>query len=124
MPGNCLSTKSSPEIVDFDVAGLLGGIINEGRKPGGAETNIDEESKKLFGGSIQEEMGYLGDEYERKTIKILCLPLYSILLALENPTVHFLSLDVEGSEFPILKTIPFDKVDIKVIGRLNIYDAV
>ena len=25
------------------------------------------------------------------------------------------SLDVEGSEFPILKTIPFEKVDIKVI---------
>ena len=25
------------------------------------------------------------------------------------------SLDVEGSEFPILKTIPFDKVDIKVL---------
>ena len=25
------------------------------------------------------------------------------------------SLDVEGSEFQILKTIPFDKVDIKVI---------
>ena len=29
-------------------------------------------------------------------------------------TFHY-SLDVEGSEFPILKTIPFDKVDIKVI---------
>ena len=31
---------------------------------------------------------------------------------------HFIficSLDVEGSEFPILKTIPFDKVDIKVL---------
>ena len=27
----------------------------------------------------------------------------------------YYSLDVEGSEFPILKTIPFDKVDIKVI---------
>ena len=24
-------------------------------------------------------------------------------------------MDVEGSEFPILKTIPFDKVDIKVL---------
>ena len=29
---------------------------------------------------------------------------------------HHFSLDVEGSEIPILKTIPFDKVDIKVIG--------
>ena len=52
MLGNCLSTKSTPEIVDFDVAGLLGGIINEGHKPGGAETDMDKESKKLFGGTI------------------------------------------------------------------------
>ena len=60
-------------------------------------------------------MGFSGDEFDRKTIEILCFPLYSIILALGNPTVHYLSLDVEGSEFPILKTIPFGKVDIKVI---------
>ena len=29
--------------------------------------------------------------------------------------ISICSLDVEGSEFPILKTIPFDKVDIKVL---------
>ena len=29
--------------------------------------------------------------------------------------IFICSLDVEGSEFPILKTIPFDKVDIKVL---------
>jgi len=32
-----------------------------------------------------------------------------------NPTVDFFSLDVEGAEFPILKTIPWRKVDIKVV---------
>ena len=25
-------------------------------------------------------------------------------------------MDVEGAEFPIIKTIPFNKVDIKVLG--------
>ena len=35
--GNCLSTKTTPEIVNFDVAGLLGGIIHEDRKPGGKD---------------------------------------------------------------------------------------
>ena len=39
-----------------------------------------------------------------------CMPLYTILLAMGNPTVHFFSLDVEGAEFPVLKTIPWDKV--------------
>ena len=36
-------------------------------------------------------------------------------LKLINVFFFMLSLDVEGSEFPILKTIPFEKVDIKVI---------
>ena len=46
--------------------------------------------------------------------KALCLPFYAILLAMGNPTVDYFSLDVEGAELPILKTIPWDKVDIKV----------
>ena len=32
--GQCLSTKSTPEIVNFDASGLLGGIIYKGQKPG------------------------------------------------------------------------------------------
>ena len=42
-----------------------------------------------------------------------CLPLYSILLALGNPTVHHFSLDIEGAELPVLKTVPWEKVDIR-----------
>ncbi len=34
-------------------------------------------------------------------------------MALGNPTVHFFSLDIEGAEIPILRTIPFGKLDIK-----------
>ena len=30
--GHCLSTTTKPQIVDFDAAGLLGGIIKDGRK--------------------------------------------------------------------------------------------
>ena len=44
-----------------------------------------------------------------------CLPVYSILLALNRKTVDYFSLDVEGAELKVLKTIPFDKVDIKVL---------
>ena len=42
-----------------------------------------------------------------------CLPLYTILLALGNPAVHHFSLDIEGAELPVLKTVPWDKVDIR-----------
>ena len=35
-------------------------------------------------------------------------------MALGNPTVDYFSLDVEGAEFAVLRTIPWEKVDIKV----------
>ena len=37
MFGHCLSTKTTPEVIDFDAAGLFGGIINGDRKPGDME---------------------------------------------------------------------------------------
>ena len=60
--------------------------------------------------SAQEEIGTQENGY----VNVTCLPLYSILLALDNPTIDYFSLDIEGSELDVLKTIPFDKVDIKV----------
>ena len=47
--------------------------------------------------------------------KIQCFPLYSILLAIGKTKIDYFGLDVEGSEYKILKTIPWHKVDIKVI---------
>ena len=41
-----------------------------------------------------------------------CYPLETLLLALNVTKVDFISLDVEGQEVPILKTIPFDKVTV------------
>ena len=75
--------------MNFDVAGLLGGIIHEDRKPGGADVTIEDAAKRLGVGIQGNNLGFLGDEFERKTVKSLCFPLYSILLALGNPTVHY-----------------------------------
>ena len=47
-------------------------------------------------------------------IKAVCLPFISILSAIGNPSVDYFSLDIEGVELDVLKTIPWDKVDIKV----------
>lgn len=44
-----------------------------------------------------------------------CFPLYSLLLALNQTRVDFLSLDIEGDELYVLKTIPFEKVDIRMM---------
>ncbi|XP_033727648.1 protein Star-like [Pecten maximus] len=48
-------------------------------------------------------------------VPVQCFPLYSILLALNQTTIDFFSLDVEGDEVEILKTIPFDKINIKML---------
>ena len=45
-----------------------------------------------------------------------CFPLYSLVLAAGNPTVDYLSLDIEGAELKVLQTIPFSKVDIRVMS--------
>jgi hypothetical protein len=47
--------------------------------------------------------------------KVQCFPLYSILLAVGRTHIDYFGLDVEGSEYKILKTIPWHKINIKVI---------
>jgi hypothetical protein len=47
-------------------------------------------------------------------VSLQCFPLYSILLAVGRTKVDYFSVDVEGSEMKILRTIPWHKVDIKV----------
>ena len=62
-------------------------------------------------------VGHIVEQFEKVQdgfVNATCLPLYSILLALDNPIVDYFSLDIEGNELEVLKTIPFDKVDIKV----------
>lgn len=56
-------------------------------------------------------------------ITVQCFPFYSVLLAVGRTQIDFFSLDVEGHELKILKTIPWHKVDIKV--RLTIkYESI
>ena len=45
-----------------------------------------------------------------------CFPIYSVLMALGNPVVDYFSLDIEGAEYNVLKTIPFNKTRIKLFG--------
>ncbi|KAK2712515.1 hypothetical protein QYM36_011267 [Artemia franciscana] len=48
------------------------------------------------------------------TVQTQCLPVYSILLAVNITTLDLFILDVEGVELEILKTIPFDLVEMAV----------
>ncbi|XP_018010984.1 protein Star-like isoform X2 [Hyalella azteca] len=54
-------------------------------------------------------------EKTSKSVRVPCYPFYSILAALGNPVVDYMSLDVEGVELKVLKSIPWDDVKIRVI---------
>ncbi len=45
---------------------------------------------------------------------VQCFPFYSILLAIGRTDVDYFGLDVEGAEYKVLETIPWDKINIKV----------
>lgn len=87
----CLSTSGRAEELPFDLSG------------------------SVWDGERREAMSGLVSKETDKTVGMQCLPLYSLLLALGNPTVHYLSLDIEGAEFPVLTSIPWNKVDIKAV---------
>ena len=46
------------------------------------------------------------DVWEYDELQVHCFPLYSVLMALGNPLVDYLSLDIEGAEFKVLETVP------------------
>lgn len=61
-------------------------------------------------GDVDRPPAWRDRPYHRRTIRMQCFPVYSVLLAMGNPVVDYFSLDIEGAEYPVLKTIPFEKV--------------
>ena len=49
-------------------------------------------------------------------LRVPCFPLESILLALNRTHVDYVSLDVEGLELDIMKTIPFERIQIDTLS--------
>lgn len=45
-----------------------------------------------------------------------CFPLYSILLAINRTQIDVFKLNADGLEFQILKTIPWEKLDVTVLS--------
>lgn len=47
--------------------------------------------------------------------KVQCMPLTSLLLALNRTKIDLLSLDIQGSEKAVLETVPLDRIHIKAL---------
>jgi len=66
--------------------------------------------------AIEGGMAGLVTEEREDTSELQCFPLASILLAVGNQTVNYLSLDIEGAEIQVLETLPWKLLDIEVMG--------
>jgi len=95
----CLSIHKYPEMMKFDAADVFGGVVAEDVKQPKAILKMRNKIPSKI----------------RKSYQLQCLPLFSILLALGNPQVDLMSLDVEGVELSVLKTLPWEKVNIKAL---------
>ena len=72
-------------------------------------------------GHIQSTKAGGGGGGRSRTANLLCLPFYSVMRAVDINHVDYFSLDVEGNELQVLKTIPFDKIDISVRIKIGIH---
>ncbi|XP_042858426.1 protein Star-like [Penaeus japonicus] len=60
--------------------------------------------------------GFLGRiSTKRKGINIECFPLYSMMQALGRKSIDLFTLDIEGDELKVLKTIPWDKMEVRLM---------
>ena len=55
-------------------------------------------------------------KYANKIRRTPCIPITTMLLALKQRRIDFLSLDVEGFELPILRTFRWDLINVKSIA--------
>ena len=94
---SCVSLDENISVVNFLPAMLLGGVLKNLK-----EQKLLMNRVKLINPNIKPE-------------KVLCIPLKSIAKAIGITHIHFLSLDVEGAELDVLKTIPFSQIVIDLI---------
>ncbi|XP_018015797.1 uncharacterized protein LOC108672609 [Hyalella azteca] len=93
---SCLSTTSNPEKVVFAQNSNRGHIYD-------VESYDDAPAKGL--------------------VNVQCFPFISYMKALNVTTVDYFSLDVEGAEYKVLQSIPWDDVDIKTLSVEYLHDV-
>ncbi|XP_043196494.1 uncharacterized protein LOC122367465 [Amphibalanus amphitrite] len=61
-------------------------------------------------------VGKIARQNASGTVEVDCFPLHALLLALDVRRVDYFSLDVEGAELDVLRTVPFDRIDIRTLS--------
>ena len=90
----CLATETRPHYVNFDMK---------------SSAVLDRQHHVTA-------MAGIVPEKTNSSMTLQCVPLYTLLLAMGNPTVNWFILDIEGAEYQVLQTIPWHLVDIEMIS--------
>jgi FkbM family methyltransferase len=91
----CISEESKPFLAKFKVCDALSGI----------DKKMSKEHKK----TIKQKNVYCNTSYYTL---VPCFSLKTILLAINANKVDYFSLDVEGAELDVLKSLPLDTISI------------
>lgn len=82
----------------------------------GIVSNYDPRHRARIDGEVEEHGG------TKTVIQVRSYPLSTLLEKHDIHHIHYLSIDVEGSEMSVIRSIDFSKVFIDVIGFENNYD--
>ena len=89
----CLGTERRPATVSMQPAGGLGGIIDK---------------------MHPSHLAFIGSD-KKPEVAVNCFPLNAIMAALDISHIDYLSLDVEGPELEILRTVDWARLHVDVI---------
>ena len=82
-------------------------------------------AKFQVGGSLSGRKGVMNEKHKKRLelevpinreISVPCFSLNTIMVALGQQKIDFFSLDVEGGEYDVLKSIDFNKLDIETFA--------
>ena len=88
----CLNTENKTAVRTFDTMPLVGGVVDE---------------------MLLQHKKAINSKWAK--VEVQCFPFFSVMKAIKRKHIDFFSLDVEGAEMGILKTIPFSELTIDVI---------
>ncbi|XP_012148327.1 uncharacterized protein LOC100879131 isoform X2 [Megachile rotundata] len=93
----CLALQPYPTVNSFLMADNVGRL----HEPNATDSNLPNSP----------DVAHSGDH-----ILVQCFPFHHLMAALNVTVVNYFSLDIEGHELEVLKTIPFDEISIETLS--------
>ena len=95
---------------------LYGYVIRKNRNVTSLNACISTDSKEILVNVLAAGQGSKITDQGAGAFRVPCFTFSSIMSAFKLQSIDYFSLDVEGFELAVLKTIPFDAYDIKTMS--------